>query len=212
MEDIPESAEVPAPASRRDWFGIVVSLAALATSAASIFIAVQNADSMERLVEANSWPYLQLDSSNLVDGERVIQLALTNTGVGPLRLESFVIYANDETPLRHIGELIRHSYDPQWTRPPTPQGGGGSGDVGASTYTTTPGGRVLAPGEGILVFGIPYDGRPDGLWAAIDQARFTYRFEACYCSVFDECWRSGLVDSRPEPVARCPDEPSSWRG
>ncbi|MEO0974185.1 MAG: hypothetical protein AAFX85_13920, partial [Pseudomonadota bacterium] len=59
MEDVPEPAEPPSHA-RRDWFGIVVSVAALATSAASIFIAVQNADSMERLVQANSWPYLQL--------------------------------------------------------------------------------------------------------------------------------------------------------
>ncbi|MEO0422138.1 MAG: hypothetical protein AAF184_07370 [Pseudomonadota bacterium] len=205
MEDVPEPAELPA--ARRDWFGIIVSLAALATSAASIFIAVQNADSMERLVEANSWPYLQLDSSNVVDGERVIQLTLSNAGVGPLRLESFVIRAEDGTPLRHIGELIRHGYDDQWTPPKSTEE-----REAPTTYTTTPSGRVLAPGEAVLVFAVPYDAASEPLWSAIDRARFTYRFEACYCSVFDECWRTNLVESRPQPVTSCPAEPEIWRG
>lgn len=213
MEDVPEPAAPPAP-TRRDWFGIIVSLAALATSGASIFIAVQNADSMERLVEANSWPYLQLDSSNVVDGVKVVQLSLSNTGVGPMRLETFIIYGQDGEPLPNMGELIRHAYDASWELPTTAQERQAQGWGGDSPtmFTATPGGRVIAPGEGTLVFAIPFEGTPPDLWQAVDQARFSYRFEACYCSVFDECWRSDMLSTRPTPVPRCPPQADSWRG
>ncbi len=204
MEDVPEAAE-PHRAGRRDWFGMIVSLAALATSGASIFIAVQNADSMERLVEANSWPYLQLDSSNVVDSVRTVQLSLLNTGVGPLRLESFVVRGDDGKAVRNVIELIQDSYDAQWSP-------ARSAESGLITYTSMPGGRVLAPGDGIVVLGIPFDDANAQLWHAVDRARFSYRFEACYCSVFEECWQSTLGVGRPQPIARCPDQPDSWRG
>lgn len=210
MEDTPEAASAVdvAKAPRRDWFGIIVALCALGTSAASIAIAVDNANSMDRLVQSNSWPYLQMDSSNVDDdGQRRVTLVLKNSGIGPLRLDSFEIRANGQ-PLRHIGELIRESYDPKWT----PAASALASDTARNMLTSTPAGTVLAPGGSVLVYAVPRRGDTDELWDAVDRARFRHSYRACYCSVFDECWLADFSSTRPKPVEACARGDDDWQG
>ncbi|MEO0974184.1 MAG: hypothetical protein AAFX85_13915, partial [Pseudomonadota bacterium] len=101
-----------------------------------------------------------------------------------------------------------------WVAPQTPTEWREQGWAGGqpNTLTATPGGRVLAPGESTLVYGVPREGAPSALWEALDVARFRYRFEACYCSVFEECWMSTLSYERPTRVPRCAPNKDSWRG
>ncbi len=210
MEDTPEAAsplDVPL-AHKRDWFGIVVAMAALGTSIASIWIAVDNANSMDRLVQASSWPYLELDSSNVDDdGNKIVTLTLTNTGIGPLRLESFGIKRSEQA-VRHLADLLRSSYDPEWTEPTTPEGWEAIGSI----TTSTPRNTVLAPGGSVLVYSVPRVDSAPALWEAVNKARFDHRYHACYCSVFDECWTTDFSNTRPESIDACPVTKDDWQG
>ena len=46
------------------------------------------------------------------------------------------------------------------------------------------------------------------IWDRLNEARRRLAFEACYCSVLDECWVSNLTPTaRPKRVGQC--EPAS---
>ena len=71
------------------WLELVVVVSALVTSVSSIVIAVHNGRVMERLVEANSIPYMQGGFSDVTpEGKDVLSLDLLNRGVGPAHEES----------------------------------------------------------------------------------------------------------------------------
>ena len=79
------------------WFDLIVPIAVLCISVASLLTSLQSEKSMhalvdqnKRLVEAQSTPLLMLDSSNLDDHEKpVITLTLSNVGTGPAQIAWF---------------------------------------------------------------------------------------------------------------------------
>src|SRR6185312_8464770 len=86
-------------ARRRD---LVLPICALFVSVVSLAVAMMHGQAIERmaeanarLVQANSWPYLQFVSTNDEEaGERVITLGIHNAGVGPAKIESFEVLWN----------------------------------------------------------------------------------------------------------------------
>ncbi len=214
MEEQPHVVEVetiaaPRPRPTRDWFGMIVSICALATSAASILVAVQNANSMDRLVQANSWPYLQFQTGNQADdGTQVVTVTLQNSGIGPLRLETFVV-SQDGNDVGNFVEMMLACCVPPDTRIES------EADIlmeMGSIGSNKPTGAVLGPGDSILVFALPKEGANAEAYRKLNAARFTMNYRACYCSVFDECWETDFKSTHPAPVAACKSEPKSWRG
>ena len=66
------------------WLELVIAITALVTSISSIAIAVHHSHIMEKLVQANSIPYLQGTFTDVTpEGQQVLSLALINRGVGP---------------------------------------------------------------------------------------------------------------------------------
>jgi hypothetical protein len=72
---------------------LVLGGAAVFLSLVSLGVAVLHGHTMERmaeanaqLVQANSWPFLQLRSSNHSGTQRDIALTLVNSGVGPAKI------------------------------------------------------------------------------------------------------------------------------
>ncbi|MET0231331.1 MAG: hypothetical protein ABW186_10410 [Rhodanobacteraceae bacterium] len=70
---------------------MAVALAALVTSVTSIGLSLSQGDDMARLVQAQSWPYLEYESSNTGDRGPEIDIAVRNSGVGPAKVESFAV-------------------------------------------------------------------------------------------------------------------------
>src|SRR5262249_51994832 len=66
MSDAPELPTRP-HRSGLPLLDLVISVCALVMSGVSIFMANENSNSMQDLVHANSWPFLQLDSGNTSD-------------------------------------------------------------------------------------------------------------------------------------------------
>ena len=78
------------------WLELSIAAAALVTSISSIAIAVHHGQIMERLVQANSVPFVIGGFSDITPtGERVLSLDLLNRGVGPAKQRSLRVKVDD---------------------------------------------------------------------------------------------------------------------
>lgn len=179
---------------------VVVGVAALIVAVDQSNIARQQAELMEKTVQASVWPVVQFDVAADQD-IRTAQavLSLRNSGVGPAIIKGIQVERNGD-PLPNVAAFLERRMD-------VTQGMRFDLDMNRGT------GRVLAANESVvigaanwdLVVGqIPSTMRDNidayfGELRAIDGA-------ICYCSVLDECWINRTSNyANPEPVAACDD-------
>lgn len=189
----------------RHWLDMVVGLAALVTSMVSIAMAFQHGDTMERLVEAQSWPHVDLDSSNLVEGKLNVALSLRSSGSGPAKIKTLAIsYAG--MPVTSWPELLRAccASDPKAVNPELLR------ETDGRIVTGTPAGGVLLPDDNSTILSLPRSDANAVIWKRLDQQRNKLSFEVCYCSVFDDCYKSNLRRADPQRVKSCPKIENQW--
>ncbi len=192
--------ETPPTRSRRlrTWREGAAAATAIVVSVASLIVAIQTADSNEKMVAASTWPLLQIESSN-TDQQNAfrISLAIANSGVGPAKLESLEVFWRGKAYPTSFALMTECC---QW-KPPTELPGTGA-PVGVNTAPIDH--VVIRAGESRTFLSVAPGDQLDA-WHRFDRVRFgelTYR--ACYCSVFDECWISDLKSLHPEAVKSCP--------
>lgn len=180
-------------------FDLIVAGSAILISCVSLFVAVQNARTQEKLVATTSWPLLQFESNNRGDQTNTnsISLVIRNAGVGPAIVKHFRVnyggksYAN---PYQLVYDCCGYEVtDPDPTKPAP----------GAPTNRPVES-TVIKSGDAIPYFTLDFDPANAAAWHKLDEARFKLKFDACYCSVLEECWRSDLVGVDPQPVKNCP--------
>ena len=176
------------------WLDLSLAMVALFVSFVSILIAWHHSKVMqelvhqnERLVEANSLPYLQVSRSDR--GVRGFSLNATNEGVGPARIVTAQILV-DGHPVETLEQLVDACC--------------GKGDYSGFSASSLEG-RMVRPGDTV-----PYlDFRPasaaDERLADVTGAKQANRIvtNLCYCSVFDDCWIAASHDPTPNPVKAC---------
>jgi len=191
------------PPAWLEWF---TSIAALIVSISSIFIALRHGETMDRLVKANSYPYLIAGVSDAtLDGRERIYIDFINNGVGPADERSFRIKLGDHY-VTSIDDLIRTALGP--------------GEAAAAIPLLTKGGvevhndvptRFIAPKDKGITFAIDKTPANARYWEMLDATTKTkgWLLEYCYCSVFEECWAvKGNVHT---PVKQCVrDEPHEF--
>ena len=181
------------------WYDLAIPVAALFVSFVSIFIAWHHGQVMkelvhqnEKLVEANSLPYLQISGSNVGGG---VSFNAINEGVGPARIVSAEVLV-DGRPVQTLDELMRACC-----------GGGGNEGLTSSSLQ----GRMVRPGDTVSYIAFPVTPRNRDEVVALDRARRSDRIvtRLCYCSVFDDCWIADSRDPTPKPVNQCaaPEHP-----
>lgn len=182
---------------------LLVAFAALATSISSIWLALAQGDDMQRLVQAQSWPYIGFHSGNsTVDEatrERVRSLGFTvvNQGVGPARVRWMEVSVDGKPVPNTTALMLRAARLPADARLDR-----------RDVYTSGIRGRVLRAGEEITFLRWHHAVQREPVWSALDTARFgRIEIRACYCSVFDECWISHSESPDPVAVAQCPVVP-----
>lgn len=183
---------------------LAVAIAALITSVVSIWLSLSQGDDMAHLVQAQSWPYLEYESSNTGDHGPEIDIMIRNEGVGPAKVKSFAI-SYDGKPARGWAPLIKSCCLPDGV----PQ------DQPADFPKLTDGkmissrllGRVLRASDSVNLMHLPKTDANAALWNKLDEARFKFDMHICYCSVFDECWISDLRSTEQHPVKVCPVDP-----
>jgi hypothetical protein len=186
--DLPDIHPVHKPHGRH-WFEIILSVAALVTSGVSVFIAVQHGRVMDKMLQANSLPFLTVFSGDYVNGSYVSHLTLRNEGVGPARLMSFRV-ALDGKKLHTMQDFLDICCNKQ---------------LPANGLATSNAYERFIPARGESeIFEYRRQGDADPVWDKFDQARARLHYDICYCSVFDECYSWIAFAATAERVASCP--------
>jgi len=180
---------------------LAVAFSALFVSLCSLGIALHHGRTMQRLVEANSRPFIQITTSTAAQpaadsASQSFTVAISNPGAGAARVERFSILVDDK-PVKDISEaLLRLAGLPD----NTPQA---SAVLGPMTYSEVAPSYIKAGSEQ-TVLRWPRTASNAPVWDK-DTAAGSERvkFETCYCSIFDECWVENSHTFRPTAVASC---------
>ena len=190
-----ETSEVEHPHHHytgRSWLDLLLGVSAVSISFISLFLAIANGRAMERLVQANSWPHVQISfSSANADGTPHVHLDIANKGVGPARIETLEVSYDGvpmESPRAMLNAMLNRTTVPFHPRIQT-------SSVVHSVLTAK---EV----ESFVDFK-PEEFSPED-YAAITVGVRKLIFLACYCSVFDECRMADTSKTRPSRVQACP--------
>ena len=193
---------------------MAIPIAALFVSFVSIFIAWHHGQVMkelvhqnEKLVEANSLPYLQIDTSTLEPDLRTpaFRLTVQNQGVGPARIAEVTVRVKGQ-PVPDFNTLVDHCCAQgllQAAKRGTKQFRGiSNGEVILSSLRD----RMIRPGEAVDAFDWHMTTANQDVVDALRSgfAQNSVTVTACYCSVFEDCWIRSDDDRQPTPVKECP--------
>jgi hypothetical protein len=193
---------------------LILSICALLISALSIFMAYYTGDSMDQLVQANSWPALQLESGNASDdGEPEMTFSATNAGIGPAQIYTLQYLVDGQVVAPSGGYLLRHlaqaSCPEILTRALAGTGGNAVAALGANM--SRPVARTfLSPRETTIALKWQRTEGNAEIWRCLDTARKQGRISlrACYCSTFAECWVAETHTFPPRNVPSCGPQPT----
>lgn len=198
----------------KHFHDLILPIVALFVSFISIFIAWEHGNVMkelvhqnEKLVEAESLPYLDIYTSDLEDDRRTpaFRLTVQNQGVGPARISEVSMTVSGR-PVADFNTVVDHCCAPgelsASNRGTKQYHGIRNGDVILSTLRD----RMIRPGE--AVDAVDWRATP-GNQAVIERLRRGFasdlvNISICYCSVFDDCWIRTDEDRRPIAVKQCP--------
>jgi hypothetical protein len=180
---------------------LAVAFSALFVSLCSLGIALHHGRTMQRLVEANSRPFIQFTTSNGQPAAgsplgQAFSVLISNPGAGAARVERFSILVDDK-PVKDIGEaLLRLAGLPADTKDK-------SAVLGPMTYSAVAPSYIKA-GSDQPVLHWPRTAGNASIWDKDAEAGLNrVKFEACYCSIFDECWIENSRRFKPTAVASC---------
>ena len=183
------------------WLELLIALTALVTSVSSIVIALHHGETMEKLVQANSIPYLEAGPSNATpDGLKRVSLDLMNRGVGPAHEHSLRIKVGGKY-VRSVDELIAAVVGPQ---------DAAAAQAALGVYRNSARDRFIPANTNQFVFQIDRTEANGPYWDKLSKSLDGWSIEHCYCSVFDECWQVTGEDRKP--VKQClRDEPNEFK-
>ena len=211
-EAVLEGPEVHPPHARHggglpQWLELTIAGTALVTSVCSIVIALHHGHTMEKLVEANSIPYLIGGISTATpEGERVLSLDFLNRGVGPAHQRSLRVKVDGQY-VRSVDEMIAKSLPPEQAA----EAAQARKDRLLLILHNNVRTRFVGGGEPQLVFRITRTDENARVWDMLEAAQNKWDVEYCYCSVFEDCWEVRSVRSEPAPVDECTrDEPNEF--
>jgi CO/xanthine dehydrogenase FAD-binding subunit len=188
-----------AHATGRRWLDLTLALSAMFVSIVSLAVAVHHGNAMDRLVAANSWPFLMYSTSNLdPQGNRRISLSVENAGVGPARIQTFEVWWQGQ-PVSNAPELLSRCCMAD-----------SKAQIDRSTARALHlvlgeiASRVMRAGDVETLLSLELMDANADIWRRLDIARFHIKMRACYCSVFDECWETDLVQTSARRIGTCP--------
>jgi len=189
------------------WLELTIAGTALVTSISSIVIAIHHGHTMEKLVQANSIPYLVGGFSTVTpEGEDVLSLDLLNRGVGPAHERSLRVKVDGEY-VKSVAEWIARSLPPEQAAEVNKALDDDLLRLAKNNVPT----RFIPGGQQQMVLRVEKTTENARLWEMLAQAQPKWDLEFCYCSVFDDCWRVAGKRSEPTAIAECTrDEPHEF--
>ena len=196
----PEGLKPEGRRSGMPWIDLTIAVSAIVLSLISLAVAIGNARTQEKMVAATSWPLLQYSTSNISDdGSPVIVMEIINEGSGPALLKHVSVtyrgkpMATSRALLQACCGLTMEGWKEARRIDPA-----------VALVTSSVRDRVIRPGERIRFLRMERRETVAGMWTGLELARRQIKLEACYCSLFEECWRSDLESLDARRVRTCP--------
>jgi hypothetical protein len=180
-----------------------VAGSAILISLISLGVAVHLGQVQQRLVAANSWPFVQFASWSSADnGTQMVAVGISNDGAGAAILKSLVVRYQGK-PIRGFVELLQACCG-------LPQGVTKADleNIGPLEESSLIG--VLRAREKVTMLKLVRTSSNVELWQRFSAARGALTFQGCYCSIVGDCWTSDLRTLDPEPVKSCHRSPSDY--
>ena len=172
------------------WLDITLALSAMVISAVSLFVAVHHGQTMEKMVEADTWPYVDFGRSTITpDNKPAAILILENNGVGPARIETFEVRYNGKPVTDKLAFIKEAS---------------GNEAIAVNAVTSSVTDRVIKAGSTIEFLKVLPPETESPAFTHYRQALNHVSATICYCSALDECWVRDSEQSKPQHVAQCP--------
>jgi hypothetical protein len=132
-----------------------------------------------------------------------VKYMMENNGVGPARIE-WVEFKFKGEPVQNLMELVQKCC----TAGAVPAPGQLAGiDVRGGIE-----GALIRPGKEVHMFTWEEPKSPNPIFDALHKQMNDISYSACYCSVFDECYVTGINnDKKPLPVEECKPPKVSFR-
>jgi hypothetical protein len=147
---------------------------------------------MQRLVTANSWPYIGLSHGNMSsEGEAVIHFDVRNAGIGPATVEKLVVTYNGQ-PVRSATELLEQCC-----------ASAGGPDAIQRVSVNVVENQVLSPREETAFLTVRKSDTQGAVWDKLNVERMKVGISACYSSVFGERWITSMKRPQPLSVESC---------
>jgi hypothetical protein len=174
---------------------LVLAISAVFISGVSLYVAIEHGKTERDLVAANSWPFLQasIDAGGGASHDN-IQLGLFNAGVGPAKLKWLEVFF-DGAPVSSARDLLRRCCG-------LPDTGRDNQTLGLTLDYQVE--RVIARDEEVHLVTLAHDKADTAVFGRLSQNLLRLKFQACYCSVFDQCWTSNLIGADATEVKVCP--------
>jgi hypothetical protein len=189
------------------WLDISLALSAFFVSLVSLFLAIHNGRTMERLVAANSYPNIDFSYGNGFDFEdgrglrHAVYVSLDNTGIGPARLRSIELSFAGK-PAANLREVLALccTEEPAASLPKTDY-----------RFTGDMRGAMIQAGRSLNLFAWA-EAPADPRWARLERIRGKISVRVCYCSVFDECYQRDSDHREPVRTQACPTPTVPYTG
>ena len=147
----------------------ILSLCALITAVIAVWVAVAEQQANREYQRLSVEPYLELSNTNRNGYERV----LTNTGLGPARIQSVKVTFKDKPALSWL-EITNEIIEKSGEKEP----------IGSITYSSLWRGRQIQAGESTSLLHVKDRKFINLLQKSIPKANM----EICYCSMYKDCW------------------------
>lgn len=185
------------PRLNKDTLNLVIAVCAVLISAASFYAAYVQSEAAQKQVQAETWPYLQLDHGNYDEEQKLrdVYVKVINSGVGPAKVKSLNLLYKGE-PIDSFAQLYLACCLSE-----EEQNGAKVRGI-ANVITGNPPPTILLPRDDLLFFSVLENDQNKAAWARLDKARLHITGEACYCSLLDECFKTDFIED-PMPLKSC---------
>ncbi|MEL6789240.1 MAG: hypothetical protein AAGL18_01255 [Pseudomonadota bacterium] len=181
-----------AGSSKPGNWGNIASFTALVVSCLALAVSILEVSTIRTHQRSSVWPFVSIEQDYSSGGYAI---ALRNKGIGPARMDE-VIMTLDGKPYGELDRLILDAV----------------GKEDAFSYDVysgrNPANSVIAAGSAVTLFSVPWDPRTERLVQAWTDR---VNVETCFCSIYDQCWRTDLNDNQPKEVKACPGPVAATR-
>ncbi|HEY3812116.1 MAG TPA: hypothetical protein VGL66_02740 [Caulobacteraceae bacterium] len=187
---------------------LILPICALFVSVVSLVLAIIHGQAMERMADANtrlvqaqSWPFLEYSTGDIDEGRQEIELRVGNVGVGPAKLRTVELFWRGQ-PMPNHTALLQRCCGAGRIMPP-------------GLFINQIGNRVLPARDTESFISLRGTDANAAVWTRLDTERLNVSTRICYCSVFDECWVATLNMQAPttqRAVKRCPVPAAPYTG